>query len=75
MKVTQTVTALALASGVSAFWRMPCRSRTGLARMDPLVDEGQVSGHVHSIFGGGSKYQIDKLAVSSKTLIQRQISA
>ncbi|KAF4618056.1 hypothetical protein G7Y89_g14992 [Cudoniella acicularis] len=36
---------------VNAFWRMPCRARSGLARMDPLVSVGTTSGHVHAIHG------------------------
>lgn len=43
-------------SGLSnAFWRMDCHSRTGLARIDPLVDPGVVSDHSHAIHGGNSK--------------------
>lgn len=38
-----------------AFWRLPCRGRTGVARLDPIVDPGEVSSHVHVIHGGGSK--------------------
>ena len=30
-----------LAGGVDAFWRMPCKGRTGLARIDPLVNFGR----------------------------------
>jgi len=56
MKTTQVASALTLASGVSAFWRMPCRSSTGTARMDPLMDPGQIADHNHMVFGGGSKY-------------------
>lgn len=52
MKSLATVV-LALASGVSAFWRMPCRSQTGVGRIDPLVDAGTIAGHVHTITGGG----------------------
>ncbi|KAN0087269.1 protein of unknown function (DUF1996) domain containing protein [Elaphomyces granulatus] len=37
---------------VSAFWRMPCPGRLVTERADPIVDPGQVSGHVHSIAGG-----------------------
>ncbi|KAK1760999.1 hypothetical protein QBC47DRAFT_19531 [Echria macrotheca] len=36
---------------VAAFWRMPCRGAVGLARLDPLVNPGEVSQHVHSIHG------------------------
>lgn len=45
---------LAGVGGVDAFWRMPCRSRTGLARLDPLMDAGVISDHVHTIHGGGA---------------------
>lgn len=38
-----------------AFWRMLCHGRTGLARIDPLVDPGQISDHSHVVHGGGSK--------------------
>ena len=55
MKSVHAAAALTLVSGASAFWRMPCRSRTGLARMDPLMDPNEISDHVHSIFGGGSE--------------------
>lgn len=49
---------LVAAGGADAFWRMPCRSRTGLARMDPIMDPGEISDHVHTIHGGGSKYML-----------------
>ncbi|KAJ5649325.1 uncharacterized protein N7484_003048 [Penicillium longicatenatum] len=49
------VACLAIFSGVTdAFWRLPCRGRTGLARLDPIVDPGVISSHVHSIHGGGN---------------------
>ncbi|KAJ5089095.1 hypothetical protein N7532_007779 [Penicillium argentinense] len=41
-------------SVANAFWRLPCRGRTGVARLDPIVDPGQISGHVHAIHGGGN---------------------
>ncbi|EKV14697.1 hypothetical protein PDIG_31500 [Penicillium digitatum PHI26] len=45
---------LALFPGhANAFWRLPCRGRTGLARLDPIVDPGAVSPHVHAIHGSG----------------------
>lgn len=44
-----TLTALS-----QAFWRMPCRSRTGLARIDPIMSPGTVSEHAHAIHGGNS---------------------
>lgn len=39
-----------------AFWRLPCRGRTGVARLDPIVDPGEISDHAHAIHGGGSEY-------------------
>lgn len=48
-----TAAALALAGHAAAFWRMPCRSQTGIGRIDPLVDPGSISDHVHTIHGGG----------------------
>ncbi|KAK5137794.1 hypothetical protein LTR08_007366 [Meristemomyces frigidus] len=44
---------LTLVSSVAAFWRMPCRSQTGVGRVDPIMDPGQIAGHVHTIHGGG----------------------
>jgi hypothetical protein len=40
---------------VSAFWRMPCRARSGLARIDPLVSNGSLSEHAHAIHGSDGK--------------------
>ncbi|PHH51425.1 hypothetical protein CFIMG_005035RAa [Ceratocystis fimbriata CBS 114723] len=45
---------LALASSLglaSAFWRMECPSRVGNARLDPIVNPGGISAHMHSIYG------------------------
>ncbi|KAF8848886.1 hypothetical protein BDZ45DRAFT_753337 [Acephala macrosclerotiorum] len=36
---------------VSAFWRMPYRARSGLARIDPFVSNGTISEHAHAIHG------------------------
>lgn len=53
---TALVAGLAIFSGVAdAFWRLPCRGRTGLSRLDPIVDQGKISSHVHSIHGAGSE--------------------
>ncbi|KAH7413660.1 hypothetical protein DE146DRAFT_2465 [Phaeosphaeria sp. MPI-PUGE-AT-0046c] len=47
--------AVALLSGsADAFWRMPCHSRTALARLDPIVDKGVASSHGHVIHGGSN---------------------
>ncbi|KAI9367308.1 hypothetical protein BJX61DRAFT_317305 [Aspergillus egyptiacus] len=49
---TGLVASLAAFSGVAdAFWRLPCRGRSGLARMDPLVNPGEPSYHVHTVHG------------------------
>jgi len=42
----------------NAFWRLPCRGRTGVARLDPIVNPGEVSGHAHAIHGGGSELTV-----------------
>ncbi|KAI6881742.1 hypothetical protein KC360_g6420 [Hortaea werneckii] len=41
-------------SSASAFWRMPCRSVTGRGRMDPIVNPGEISAHVHTFHGSGN---------------------
>ncbi|KAK5797448.1 hypothetical protein VI817_003739 [Penicillium citrinum] len=41
-------------SVADAFWRLPCRGRSGVARLDPIVDPGKISSHVHAIHGGGN---------------------
>lgn len=46
---------LAFAGDSVAFWRMGCRSRTGLVRIDPLVSPGQISEHIHAIHGSSGK--------------------
>lgn len=48
---------LALLTGqTDAFWRMECRGRSGLARIDPLVNPGAMSAHAHTIAGGSGKF-------------------
>ena len=48
--LTILITAL-LGVEVSAFWRMECRGRSGLARIDPLVDKSLPAQHLHAIHG------------------------
>lgn len=56
--ITTLSAAAAVLSGTAeAFWRMDCHSRSGLARIDPIVTPGKISSHAHAIHGGGSKYQ------------------
>ena len=47
---------LLLSAGAEAFWRMPCKGRTGLARIDPLVNFGTIGDHVHAIHGSNGMY-------------------
>ncbi|KAL8781079.1 MAG: hypothetical protein Q9203_001263 [Teloschistes exilis] len=48
-------TALVLSVGiVDAFWRLECDGSVGVARIDPLMDFGGVSDHVHVIKGGSA---------------------
>ncbi|KAF1998178.1 hypothetical protein P154DRAFT_495796 [Amniculicola lignicola CBS 123094] len=54
MKSTAAFAAAALLSGADAFWRMPCTSRTGLGRIDPLVEPDEVASHAHTIHGSGN---------------------
>ncbi|KFZ20428.1 hypothetical protein V502_03178 [Pseudogymnoascus sp. VKM F-4520 (FW-2644)] len=51
MKFTAATAAAVLAGSAEAFWRMECRGRSGLARLDPLVNPGVASSHAHTIFG------------------------
>ncbi|KAK3945169.1 hypothetical protein QBC46DRAFT_134366 [Diplogelasinospora grovesii] len=51
MKTDKIVAVLAAVSGAAAFWRMECRGRVGLARIDPLISPGEVSQHAHTIHG------------------------
>ncbi|KAI1768076.1 hypothetical protein GGR53DRAFT_34626 [Hypoxylon sp. FL1150] len=38
-------------NAVSAFWRMECHGRSGVARIDPIMDVGVVAPHVHVVHG------------------------
>ncbi|KAK6581910.1 hypothetical protein PZA11_005607 [Diplocarpon coronariae] len=40
-----------LFGNVAGFWRMPCRGRVGLARLDPLISFDEIAAHVHSVHG------------------------
>ncbi|GES58075.1 WSC-domain-containing protein [Aspergillus terreus] len=52
---TALVMGLAAFSGMAdAFWRLPCRGRSGLARVDPLMDPGKPSYHVHAVHGSSA---------------------
>lgn len=43
---------LALSTSALAFFRLPCSQPVVTQRADPIVSEGQVSGHVHTVMGG-----------------------
>ena len=64
--LTALIIYLALGS-VEAFWRMPCRSRSGLARIDPLISPGGPSEHAHAIHGS-SGTSIPSHAKQSQTI-------
>lgn len=51
MRATTSLSVLASIGSASAFWRMECRGRVGLARLDPLVNPGTASSHAHVIHG------------------------
>ena len=65
------VSALSLAGSADAFWRLPCRGRSGVGRLDPIMDPGKVSDHVHVIHGGSSTFfDIDIMPWPLLTIIQ-----
>ncbi|KAL8842243.1 MAG: hypothetical protein Q9170_000569 [Blastenia crenularia] len=48
-------TALTLSlPAVKAFWRLECDGSVGTARIDPLMDFGGLSDHIHTIKGGSA---------------------
>ncbi|SPQ21806.1 1e5b89b2-c560-44a7-86f9-02cf282cf716 [Thermothielavioides terrestris] len=51
MRINISLAILVLLNGVAAFWRMECRGRLGVARLDPLISPGTVSQHAHAIHG------------------------
>lgn len=46
---------LGIFRAVSAFWRMECHGRAGVARIDPIMDAGVISPHVHVVHGSSGK--------------------
>jgi Domain of unknown function (DUF1996) len=44
-----------LAPSVIAFWRLPCAKPVLNARVDPIIDPGGPSGHLHTIMGSNGK--------------------
>lgn len=53
--IKNIITAAAAFGTASAFWRMECRGRVGLARIDPMVSPGEVAQHAHVIHGSSGK--------------------
>jgi hypothetical protein len=51
---TLVVAVTALLGHADAFWRMNC-ANIQLGRVDPIVNPGKVSAHVHTVQGGASK--------------------
>jgi hypothetical protein len=67
--------ALGLASSSDAFFRMSCPGRTVRERLDPIVNPGGISGHVHTISGGAGfsasmTYQDARAANCSSCMIK-----
>src|SRR5947207_794771 len=54
--------AIAAVSPVNAFWRLGCRGTAGTARIDPLMNFGEISDHVHYIHGGDSKSSFSSIS-------------
>ncbi|EEA24064.1 hypothetical protein EYB25_004812 [Talaromyces marneffei] len=53
MRYSIVITCMATAVQASNFWRLPCKSRTAAARMDPIMAPGEPNSHLHTIFGSG----------------------
>lgn len=47
---------LLLARATNAFWRLPCQQPVLDARVDPIIDPGGPSGHVHTIMGSNGAH-------------------
>ena len=69
MSFTRTFGFLAvLAAPVAAFWRLPCKSTLVVERADPIVNPGNMSGHVHQIMGGnGFDFEMDYADTQAST--------
>ena len=42
-------------NGADAFFRMPCKGLLGIARLDPLVNPGDIAPHAHNIHGSNGQ--------------------
>lgn len=56
MKASTSLAILGTAiHGADAFFRMPCRGLLGIARLDPLVNPGEIAHHAHNIHGSNGQ--------------------
>ena len=55
-RVAKAIFLLLNVGSTNAFWRLECPGSLGLARIDPLMDFGTLSDHVHTIKGGSGKF-------------------
>ena len=53
-RLALSVGLLSVVDHASAFWRLPCMSSIGLARIDPLMAFDKPGNHVHSLKGGSA---------------------
>jgi hypothetical protein len=56
MEALKLVLISLLVAVADAFWRMECRGRVGLARIDPMVSPGEISAHAHIIHGSSGEF-------------------
>lgn len=55
MKAATLLQGSLILHGVDAFWRMNCGT-IQLGRIDPIINPGSVSGHVHILAGPNSTF-------------------
>ncbi|KAH6655168.1 hypothetical protein BKA67DRAFT_534104 [Truncatella angustata] len=53
-KLWTSLVVLNALNGASAFWRMECRGRVALARIDPIMSLGSTAEHAHTIHGSSA---------------------
>jgi hypothetical protein len=46
------LTLLSSVSPAVAFWRLTCDHPVTIGRVDPIVNPGKISGHLHTVVGG-----------------------
>lgn len=55
MKCVRSIALVAsIIAPVAAFWRLPCAAPVVVERADPIVNPGNISGHLHTIMGGNA---------------------